>query len=71
MKKWYESKTVIANLLTILVGVLALIPAFVNDVGISEHTAKVIITSVLFFSNVLNIILRMLFTKETISNGQK
>lgn len=68
MKKWYQSKTVVANIITAIVALCALIPSLISDLGVSAENAKMILASVLFVSNALNILLRMFFTKETISN---
>lgn len=58
-KKWYESKTLWANAITFVIAALALI-------GQSSFLSTKAIELVLLISAVLNIALRVWFTKKTL-----
>ena len=63
MKKWYESKTIWVNTLTLIISITGVVVSSASDVGISPHVV-LILTGVVI--PILNVILRFI-TNEAIS----
>lgn len=62
-KAWFESKTVWLNILTALAGIIQLVIEFLNGVDFSVNAIFLLLVGV------VNIIIRIFFTKTEIERG--
>jgi hypothetical protein len=67
MKPWYESKTVWFNVITMLLGIIPIVGAFVKL--IEPQTAVVIDGVLAMVAGIGNVILRVWFTTEPIATA--
>lgn len=70
-KKWYKSKTIVINIIVGLTMILALIPSFLDDLGINDKQALISSAIIGFVNNVINIILRIITTKTLLNENQQ
>lgn len=70
MKKWYQSKTIIANAITAILGIVPVLDTkLLTAMGITDPARWLIIVG--GFSTAMNIILRMLTNKGIDTTGTK
>ena len=63
-KHWYESKTIVMNIMVGLTMVLGLLPTLFNDLKIDENLSLKMTVMVGFIMNVINIVLRFISTDK-------
>jgi len=60
-KVWYKSKTIIANIISLIIAIGLLInPAVLLAMGVLPENQSKVLTLIVFFIAVLNLILRMI-----------
>lgn len=63
-KHWYESKTIIMNILVSITMVMALLPTLFSDLKLDENLSLRLTVLVGFITNVINIGLRFISTDK-------
>lgn len=68
-KHWYESKTIIMNILVSITMVMALLPTLFTDLKLDENLSLRLTVLVGFITNVINIGLRFISTDKIKRNA--
>lgn len=63
-KHWYESKTIVMNIMVAMTMVLGLLPTLFTDLKIDENLSLKMTVMVGFIMNVINIVLRFISTDK-------
>jgi hypothetical protein len=69
IKHWYESKTIVMNILVSITMVMALLPTLFTDLKIDENLSLRLTVLVGFITNVINIGLRFISTDKIKRNA--
>jgi hypothetical protein len=69
IKHWYESKTIVMNILVSITMVMALLPTLFTDLKIDENLNLRLTVLVGFITNVINIGLRFISTDKIKTNA--
>jgi hypothetical protein len=69
IKHWYESKTIIMNILVSITMVMALLPTLFTDLKLDENLSLRLTVLVGFITNVINIGLRFISTDKIKRNA--
>jgi hypothetical protein len=69
IKHWYESKTIVMNILVSITMVMALLPTLFTDLKIDENLNLRLTVLVGFITNVINIGLRFISTDKIKRNA--
>lgn len=68
-KHWYESKTIVMNILVSITMVMALLPTLFTDLKLDENLSLRLTVLVGFITNVINIGLRFISTDKIKRNA--
>jgi hypothetical protein len=68
-KQWYQSKTIIMNIMVGMTMVMALLPTLFTDLKIDENLSLRLSVMVGFIMNVINIVLRFISTDKIKTNA--
>lgn len=68
-KHWYESKTIVMNILVSITMVMALLPTLFSDLKLDENLSLRLTVLVGFITNVINIGLRFISTDKIKRNA--
>ena len=69
IKHWYESKTIVMNILVSITMVMALLPTLFSDLKLDENLSLRLTVLVGFITNVINIGLRFISTDKIKRNA--
>jgi len=69
IKHWYESKTIVMNILVSITMVMALLPPLFSDLKLDENLTLRLTVLVGFITNVINIGLRFISTDKIKRNA--
>jgi hypothetical protein len=69
IKHWYESKTIVMNILVSITMVMALLPTLFTDLKLDENLSLRLTVLVGFITNVINIGLRFISTDKIKRNA--
>jgi hypothetical protein len=69
IKHWYESKTIVMNILVSITMVMALLPTLFTDLQLDENLSLRLTVLVGFITNVINIVLRFISTDKIKRNA--
>jgi hypothetical protein len=69
IKHWYESKTIVMNILVSITMVMALLPTLFTDLKLDENLSLRLTVLVGFITNVINIVLRFISTDKIKRNA--
>jgi len=69
IKHWYESKTIVMNILVSITMVMALLPTLFTDLQLDENLSLRLTVLVGFITNVINIGLRFISTDKIKRNA--
>ena len=69
IKHWYESKTIVMNIMVSITMVMALLPTLFTDLKLDENLSLRLTVLVGFITNVINIVLRFISTDKIKRNA--
>jgi hypothetical protein len=69
IKHWYESKTIVMNIMVSITMVMALLPTLFTDLKLDENLSLRLTVLVGFITNVINIGLRFISTDKIKRNA--
>jgi hypothetical protein len=69
IKHWYESKTIVMNILVSITMVMALLPTLFTDLKLDQNLSLRLTVLVGFITNVINIVLRFISTDKIKRNA--
>jgi len=69
VKHWYESKTIVMNILVSITMVMALLPTLFTDLKLDENLTLRLTVLVGFITNVINVGLRFISTDKIKRNA--